>query len=331
MTLYCGIDLHINNHVAVVIDDNDKVVAQRKCSNELSETLSFLEPYRDDLAGAAIESTPNWYWLYDGLKDHGYEPCLVNVLAVKQYDGLKHTDDKDDAFHLAHLMRLGILPIVQVVPRETRWLRDLMRRRSHLVRTQTGFHLVRNNLLARQLGWHGSTKDRPPVDWSHPALSMNWEVTGRLTVALAREIAQIERFIRGELKDDARYEVIRTMPGVGLILAATVVTETGDIGRFKTAGNYASYARLVAAARWSNGKKKASNNRKAGNKYLSWAFHEAAHHACRYQEGARKFYQRKAAKTNRLVAIRALARKLARASFYLLRDEVPYDEGRLFH
>ena len=112
MSLYCGIDLHSNNQVIVVIDDQDKRLLERRVPNELGATLSLLEPFWEDLLGVAVESPYNWYWLFDGLLDHGYSLRLVNTAAVQQYSGLKYSDDRHDAFWLAHLMRLGILPIL---------------------------------------------------------------------------------------------------------------------------------------------------------------------------------------------------------------------------
>jgi transposase len=135
MTHYCGIDLHSNNHVVVVIDDEDKRVFAKRLSNDLSATLQVLAPYRETLQSIAVESTFNWYWLVDGLQDHGFGVQLVNTAAVKQYDGLKYSGDHQDAFHLAHLMRLGILPTGYIYPKEQRAIRDLLRRRLSLVRT----------------------------------------------------------------------------------------------------------------------------------------------------------------------------------------------------
>ena len=123
MSHYCGIDLHSNNHFVVVIDDEDKRIVEKRLPNDLSLTLKVLSSYRESLRGIAVESTFNWYWLVDGLQAHGYEVELVNTLAVKQYDGLKYSGDRHDAFHLAHLMRLGILPTGYIYPKEQRAVR----------------------------------------------------------------------------------------------------------------------------------------------------------------------------------------------------------------
>lgn len=107
---YSGIDLHSNNSVVTVTDEEDRVVAEKRLPNELTKILEFLLPWRAVLAGVVVESTFNWYWLVDGLQAAGFKVYLANTTAIKKYDGLKHSGDEADARYLAHLLRLGILP-----------------------------------------------------------------------------------------------------------------------------------------------------------------------------------------------------------------------------
>lgn len=331
MALYCGIDLHSNNHVIVVSDERDQKLLEQRTSNDLLQTLQALEPFRDELVGVVVESTYNWYWLVDGLEDHGYQVLLANTYKNSQYSGLKHTDDAHDAAWLAHLLRLGILQHANYLPREQRRVRDLMRKRAKLRGHQTAHWLMLGNQLGRERGWSGRIHQvAPKVVWDDPCLALNWDVSYQIVGALDQQIHRLESQIHTLLDDRPTYRIMQTIHGVGRILAASVVLETGDIDRFERAGCYASYCRLVAAARYSNDKKKAANNRKAGNPYLSWAYHEIAHQVVARQPRARQFYQRKKARTNGMVAIRAVARKLARASYYMLKDHTPYDEQRLF-
>lgn len=123
---------------------------------------------------------------------------------------------------------------------------------------------------------------------------------------------------------------LKTIPGIGKILGLTIMLEVGDIGRFSKVGDYSSYCRCVKSERISNGKKKGENNKKNGNKYLSWAYVEAANFAIRFSPEAQRFYQRKKAKRNGIVAIKALSNKIARASYYVMRDQVDYDIEYLF-
>ncbi len=134
MPMYCGIDLHSNNNYVAIQDGERRDIACRRLRNHLATVLSFLEPHREELEVIAVESTFNWYWLVDGLMDHGFDVELVNTAAVKQYDGLKFSGDHEEAFYLAHLMRLGILPTGYIYPKEQRAIRDLLRRRLSLVR-----------------------------------------------------------------------------------------------------------------------------------------------------------------------------------------------------
>ena len=120
------------------------------------------------------------------------------------------------------------------------------------------------------------------------------------------------------------------MPGIGRILATTILLEIGPIDRFASVGQFASYARCVDSQRISNGRKKGEGNTKNGNKYLSWAFVEAANFALRHCPEAKRFYERKKAKTNNVVAIKALAHKLARASFHVLKECQPFEVTRCF-
>lgn len=331
MALYCGIDLHSNNHVIVVSDEQDQKLLEQRTPNDLLQTLQALEPFRDELVGVVVESTYNWYWLVDGLEDHGYRVFLANTYKNRQYDGFKHTDDVHDAAWLAHLLRLDILHHANYLPREQRRVRDLMRKRAKLRSHETAHWLMLGNQLGRERGWSGRIHQvAPEVAWDDDCLALNWDVSYQMVAALDQQIRRLESQIHALLDDCPSYEIMQTIHGVGRILAASVVLETGGIDRFDRAGRYASYCRLVAASRYSNDKKKGNNNRKAGNRYLSWAFHEIAHQVVARQQAARRFYQRKKARTNGMVAIGAVARKLARASYYMLRDHTPYDEQRLF-
>ena len=114
------------------------------------------------------------------------------------------------------------------------------------------------------------------------------------------------------------------------MLGLTIMYEVGEITRFAKVGNFASYCRCVKTDRLSNGKRKGSGNSRNGNPHLSWAFSEAAHFAVMHHEPARRYVQRKRAKTNGIVAIRALAHKLARASYYVMRDQVPFEPDKTF-
>jgi len=152
MDHYVGIDLHADNNYIAIIDHDNKRVFKKKTKNDLRLVRQALKPYRDQIQGIVVESTYNWYWLVDGLIEEGYTLHLANPTAIKQYSGLKHSDDVTDAFHLANLLRLGILRTGYIYPKEERPIRDLLRKRMQLVRQRTLQIQSFQNLVSRNLG-----------------------------------------------------------------------------------------------------------------------------------------------------------------------------------
>ena len=147
---------------------------------------------------------------------------------------------------------------------------------------------------------------------------------------LEEQIGAIEKQVKSRVQQDKPFQLLETVYGIGDILAMTLWLETGDISRFAQVGDYASYCRCVDSQRLSHEQKKGENNRHNGNKYLAWAFVEAAHYAARFYPRVRRYVERKTAQKNQTVALKALAHKLARACYYILRDQVPFEPARLF-
>lgn len=334
---YSGIDLHSNNSVVTVMDDNDRVVAEKRLPNDLAKIIGFLSPWREELTGVVVESTYNWYWLVDGLQEAGFVVKRANTGAIKKYDGLKHSGDEADARHLAHLLRLGILPTGTILPPEHRAIRDLARKRMQLVRSRTSHILAIENIMARQqavkitsniikrLTAEGVEQMGLPADVSL-AIQSNLAVT----ITLGAQIDLLEKRLQESVGERPDYVLLSSVPGIGRILATIILLETGSIDRFAAVGNFASYARCVDSQHTSNGKKKGEGNTRNGNKYLAWAFVEAANFALRFCPEAKRFYERKKARTNTVVAIKALAHKLARACFHILKERKPFDVTRCF-
>jgi transposase len=337
MPLYGGIDLHANNSVVVLLNEQDHVVYQRRVANHLPEILEPLAPYQADIAGVVVESTYNWYWLVDGLMEAGYRVHLANPTAMQQYSGLKYTNDHSDARWLAHLLRLGVLPEGYIYPKAERAVRDLLRKRAHLVRQSTAQVLSVHNLMVRNTGMRFGAKRIEAFTPSELAdLLPNAEhvlaVTSSLAVlhCLGQQIKTLEKAVQKRLKHTPAYAQLQTVDGIGPILAQTIVLETGDMGRFATVGNYASYCRCVGSTKISNGKRKGQGNVKNGNPYLEWAYMEAAQFAIRFSPTVQRFYQRKLAKSHRMIARKAVAHKLARACYYVMRDLVPFEVHKAF-
>lgn len=336
--LYGAIDLHSNNNVTVLTDEHDRVVFEKRMPNDLVTVLGYLAAYKEDIEGIAVESTYNWYWLVDGLMDAGHHVELVNTAAVKVYDGKKFTGDEHDARHLAHLLRLGILPTGYIYPKAERAVRDLLRKRGQLVRCRTAQILSIENLISRNSGEQWGVEDLDDLNekildtlcsgdpYRLRAIQGNLRIKG----CLDEEVAGIEKIVFAQAKLKPEFQKLLTVPGFGKILGMTVMYETGTIERFAHVGNFASYARAVDSGRYSNGKKKGPGNAKNGNKYLAWAFVEAVHHARRSCEKIRHFYQRKKSQRNTCVAVKAVAHKLARATYHVLKNQEDFDIDRAF-
>jgi transposase len=299
--------------------------------------LTALDPFKTELKGVVVESTFNWYWLVDGLMENGYKVHLANPSAIKQYEGLKHTDDKWDAFGLAHMLRLNILPEGYIYPKEERPVRDLLRRRLLFVKHRTSHILSLQSMITRNLGvrmeCRGIKKlmeEDTESMFDSPYLVLAAKNNIATIQFLTKRIKVIEREIRPVIKIREDFKNLLTIPGIGDILGFTIMLEVGQLSRFPKVGDYSSYCRCVKSERFSNGKKKGKNNKKNGNKYLSWAYIEAANFIRRYCPKANSFYQRKKAKAGGIVATKALSNKVARASYYVMRDQVPFDEDKLF-
>jgi transposase len=337
MKLYAGIDLHSNNSMLAIIDEEDRVKFQKRLPNELERILLALASFKQWLVGVVVESTYNWYWLVDGLMQAGYAVHLAHPAALVQYQGLKHSADEHDARWLAHLLRLGILHEGYIYPRKARAVRDLMRRRMQLVQTRSAQIACVQTQFARSSASSPSgdaIKRMEPQDVEQLLEDGNVAsgVRANLEViyTLSEQINRLEREILGQVKLAAQFAPLLSIAGIGCILALAIMLESGAMERFAKVGNFSSYARCVDSKRLSNDKKKGEGNRKSGNKYLAWAFVEAAHFAVRYNPRIKRFYERKAAKTNKVVAIKAVAHKLARAAYHVMRERVPFDETRAF-
>jgi transposase len=284
MALYTGFDLHSTNTYVGIIDEDGKRIWKKKLRNDPNLIISTLRPFEEHIAGVVVESTYNWYWLVDLLIEKGYEVHLANPSRIQQYSGLKHGDDEHDAFWLAEMLRLKILPEGYIYPKEQRPVRDLLRKRGHLVRLRTSLIQSLQNILARNMGTKMNTNRMKALRTDHVTpllagnddLSLAGKVSKDAIDALTRQIKAIEVAVEKKMDIRQPYDLLLSMPGVGRVLALTIMMETGPIDRFPKVGNYVSYCRKVPSARFSNEKKKGTGNRKNGNKYLAWAYAEAS-------------------------------------------------------
>ena len=338
--LYAAVDLHGDNGLYCVIDENDQRVFQARLPNDPKTVLQELEPYRKRLAkGIALESTYNYYWLADALIGANYSVQLVNTTAVQSYSGLKYSDDKSEARHLAHLQRLGLLPTGYIYPKEQRGARDLLRRRMMLVQERTMHVLSFKSLIERQTGQKitgNAIKTLQPqqaANWlKEPEVALMGETNLRMIEFLDKQIGQMEKSAQAKAKLLPDYQRLEQIPGIGRILNLVIMLESGSMERFASAGNYISYCRAVESKKISNDKKKGENNRKCGNKYLAWAWVEAANFAIRYSPQIKAWYQRKLRRSGgqSVLATKAVAAKLAKAAWHMLTKKEPFKIEQVF-
>jgi transposase len=338
MKLYGGIDLHSNNSVLAVIDEKGAVVYRKRLRNEWPQIEKVLGAYRGELEGVVVESTFNWYWLVDALQEADYRVHLAHPTAIKPYSGLKHVDDESDARWLAELLRLGILPEGYIYPKQRRGIRDLARKRSQLVEQRTAQLLSIQNTIRRSTAHRASANRIKHWDMEELVEDLAMDDDVRRAVAaslrigqcLDAEIRSLEELIVKRIELEPNFRLLKTIPGVGNILALTIMLEVGEVSRFESAGDFASYCRCVDGKKLSNGKSKGKANTKNGNKYLGWAFVEAANFAMRYAPMIRRYYERKQASSHRMVALKAVSHKLARASYHIMTKQEPFAMNKAF-
>jgi transposase len=337
MELYVGMDLHSNNTYVGILDKaTQEKVYNKRLPNELPKIVYELEPFRKDIKAITVESTYNWYWLVDGLMDSGYEVCLANPVANQQYKGLKHANDKSDAFWLAHMLSLEVLRKGYIYPKEERPLRDLLRKRTFFVHQRTSNILSLQTMINRCIG--DRMKSNAIKTLTEEEINKLFKdehlrlttISGVNTIkSLEREIKTLEKAVLEKASIRKEFKPLLSVPGIGKILALTIMYEVGDITRFEKVGNFSSYSRCISGKWTSNDKVKGKGNSKNGNKYLAWAFVEAANIARRHSKKLNAFYQRKMSSKNRIVAVKALANKLSRACYYIMKDQVFYKEEML--
>lgn len=295
MKTYAGIDLHSSNNYIGILDDQGRRLFGKRLPNDIDSVLTNLEPFKTDLEAVVVESTYNWYWLVDGLQAAGYNVRLANPAAMKQYEGLKYTDDESDSFWLAQQKQLGILKEGYIYPKEDRPVRDLLRRRLLFVRHKTAYLLSLQSMVTRNLGIRISgskvkslTKRDLAGMFDSEHLILMAENHLEAICFLQTVTNSIERAVKSHITLKREFKMLLSIPGIGDILGLTIMLEVGNINRFKKVGCYSSYCRCVKSQKTSNDKKKGEGNRKNGNRYLSWAYVEAANFARRYCAKAQK-------------------------------------------
>jgi len=337
---YCGIDLHARTMHVCVLDQAGSVIFDKNLPARPDALLRALAPFRDDLVVGA-ECMFAWYWVADLCHDEKIAFVLGHALYMKAIHGGKAKNDRIDAAKIARLLRGGNFPLAYVYPRGMRETRDLLRRRTYLVRQRSEL-LTHTQILNAQYNLASFPKklcfaaNREEMDiprrFTDPSVQKSAAVNLALIDRLDELITDLELYLvkTAKVDDVQTFYRLRSIPGVGKVLALVLLYETHDVGRFDSAGQFLSYARLVRCAHESAGKKLGTGGKKIGNAHLRWAFAEAACLFLRSSERAKKWKQQQAARRGAGKALAVLAAKLGRAVYHMLRKGEAFDEDRFW-
>jgi transposase len=309
-----------------MVDSTGQVLVHRNVKATPEAFLEVVAPYREDLVVAA-ECMFTWYWLADLCAAEGIAFVLGHALAMKAIHGGKAKNDKIDSHKIAVLLRGGMLPQSYVYPAAMRSTRDLIRRRLHLVRkrgqllahiqnTRAQYNLP---VFGRKLAYKAN-RDGVVEHFADPSVQKSIEVDLALIDHYDALVIDLELTIVREAKrhDADAFHRLRSVPGIGKVLALTILYEIHDVTRFDRVQEFASYARLVKCGHQSAGKKLGTGGAKMGNVHLKWAFSEAAVLFLRHTKDGKKILARIEKKHGKGKALSILAHKIGRAVFYML-------------
>jgi len=304
------------------------------------DIANLIGPYRTEME-IVVESTFNWYWLVDGLQSLGFSVCLAHTLGLYMITGSKVKTDKRDAYALAKLLKAGVIPRAYIYPKDIRPFRDLLRRRSSLVRMRASeYAAIRLTLMRHGVLQHTrhSVKMMEDSDMDtlldHPQAVLHGTQELERIHLYSRQIEEMEQHLETELISVPAYKLLRGVPGIDRILAMTIYYETGDICRFKSDRCFSSYCRVVPGIAQSGNISRRGKNSKQGNPYLKWAFSQAAVHAVRCYKPVSEYFSRQLARrqgrAKKMVVYNIIAHKLAVAVYHMLRKGVEYRQDLLF-
>ncbi len=335
---YCGIDLHTTVMYVCITDAAGTVLVHKNLRTNPDSFVRVIEPYREDLA-VAVECVFVWYWIADLCARLGVTFVLGHALYMKAIHGGKVKNDRIDSEKIAALLRSGMLPEAYAYPKEMRSTRDLLRRRQYLVRKHTELlSHIQNTRHQYNMPAFEKRIDRAcnrsglSDRFDDPMVAASIEIDTRLLDVLQQQIHSVELRITQQARhhNPSAVPLLRTIPGIGITLALTILYEIGDIARFPRVGNFISYARLVKCAHESAGKRVNGRNNKIGNAHLRWAFGEAACLLLRNSEPAKAWHQKLVSKYGKAKALSIIAQRLGRTAYTILKRKTAFDQSRFF-
>ncbi len=333
---YCGIDLHARILYVCILDNEGKVVLHQQIKADKKQLLNLLQPYIGNVV-VGVECMHCWYWVSDWCEEYGIDFILGHALYMKAIHGGKAKNDKIDSYKIACLMRGGNFPLAYVYPSRMRATRDLLRRRTHVVRhgadlkahvvnTDSQYNLPSQSLNLKNISARESLKHY----YDDPVIQRTIELDMVLLDCYAKELKKVEWFIEKQAKEHhgCYLSLIRTFPGIGQIIGLTILYEIGNISRFESVQNFASYSRLVKCKAESAGKIYGSSGNKIGNGYLKWAFSEAAVLYLKGNDKAKAHLNKLQKRMSKGKALSALAHKIGRCVYYMLKNKTVFDEDK---
>jgi len=335
---YCGIDLHARSMYLCILDPQGEILLHRNmpCTPELF--LKAIAPYREDIA-VAVECIFTWYWLAELCAKENIPFVLGHALYMKAIHGGKAKNDKIDAHKIAVLLRGGMLPMAYVYPALMRSTRDLLRRRMHLMRKRSELlaHIQNTNSqynlpeIGKKIAYKAN-REGVAERFEEPSVRKSMEMDLSLIDHYDKLLTEVELYITQTAKvhDVNAFHRLRSVPGIGKILALVVLFEIHDINRFPTVQDFVSYARLVKCAKESAGKRHGTSGKKIGNVHLKWAFSEASVLFLRGNPAGQRYVEKLTSKHGKAKALSILAHKLGRAVYYMLKREKAFAMNQFF-
>jgi transposase len=330
---YCGIDLHARSMYVCLVNHDGEILVHRNMKAAPDPCLKAVAPYRDGLV-VGVECIFTWYWLADLCAQEGIPFVLGHARYMKAIHGGKAKNDKIDSQKIAALLRGGMLPQAYVYPAEMRATRDLLRRRTHLMRTRAELlaHVQHTNSqynlpeIGKKIAYKAN-RDGVAERFADPAVQKSIAVDLALITYYDQLLTDLDLSIVKNAKhhDANTFYRLRSVPGVGKILALVMLYEIHDIHRFPRVQDFVSYCRLVKCAKESAGKRYGTSGKKIGNAYLKWAFSEAAVLFLRHNPAGQKFLAKLEHRHGQGKALTVLAHKLARAVYYMLKRQTVFD------
>jgi transposase len=321
-----------------IMDQAGTVVLHRNYPTKRKTLAQVIEPYMEDLV-VAVECVFTWYWIADLCAALDVPFVLGHALYMKAIHGAKSKNDKIDSQKIAAMVRGGMFPLAYAYPQKMRSTRDLLRRRTYLMHIHSELlaHIQNTNAQYNLPGFEkriASAGNRTDLadHFQDPMVKVAIEVDVELLDILHHLILKIERQVltQARVHDPVALQLLRTVPGVGKVLALVLLYEIQDIRRFPKEGNFISYARLVKCPHTSAGKKSGSSNNKIGNTHLKWAFSEAAALFLREHPAAQDYHQKQVSRYGNGKAMSLLAQKLGRVVYYMLKRKEVFDPNRFF-